>query len=247
MDAATRAFARQRDERQEAYTAAVVAGYRAASVGLAQLGAALARAVAALDVPLTLAELYRLPEWRRLMEALAAALVVASEAVEERTPRVLADAEGSAVDWLDELDAATAPVHQDRNRLEDAVALAAAYLLARRRGAREHAERLLSRDVVYAATRSRAGLTAAVAKELVSKRVAAEVAHSLTVLNSETARVERQVVEIAIGGDGDWVWVTSGDGSVCDECADREGRLYPASELFAHAHPNCRCIPVPAR
>ena len=41
------------------------------------------------------------------------------------------------------------------------------------------------------------------------------------------------------------MWQTQGDEKVCDECRDRNGKIYPLSEYPGKAHYNCRCWLVP--
>lgn len=41
------------------------------------------------------------------------------------------------------------------------------------------------------------------------------------------------------------MWQTQGDIKVCDECRERNGKIYPLSEYPGKAHYNCRCWLVP--
>ena len=41
------------------------------------------------------------------------------------------------------------------------------------------------------------------------------------------------------------MWQTQGDLKVCDECRERNGKIYPLSEYPGKAHYNCRCWLVP--
>lgn len=41
------------------------------------------------------------------------------------------------------------------------------------------------------------------------------------------------------------MWQTQGDVKVCDECRERNGKIYPLSEYPGKAHYNCRCWLVP--
>lgn len=36
-------------------------------------------------------------------------------------------------------------------------------------------------------------------------------------------------------------WVTQKDGKVCEECRERDGKIYPIDKIPVKPHPNCRC------